>query len=147
MSKFYQKYIPILSFAMFFTNAAISQCGQGLDLTISTQTQIQNFITNYCEDFKGTLRIIDDRDGVDNIQDLEPLLELTNVDGILEISNNSLTSLNGLNNIESIGWNNCETKNCYITTVPFFFRLVSSRLVACLDVSSHVSSQLFDAAT
>ncbi len=88
-----------------FNVGAISTCGEsgGIfngDLTISSQNQLEEFGALGYTTFIGNLRIGGYQNGSD-INSLLPLINLESVIGILEISHNdSLLSLNGLNNLE-----------------------------------------------
>ncbi len=76
------------------------------DITLTTQTEVNTFQATYgpCDRVAGQLRIDDDNDSNDNITDLTPLAGLTSIGGSLILAeNNSLVSLNGLNNITSTG--------------------------------------------
>ncbi len=74
------------------------------NVTLSTQTQINNFD---CNTLDGNLIIEDNNDGSDNIVSLDPLVAngfLTDVTGDLILRNcNALTSLQGLDAILSVG--------------------------------------------
>lgn len=98
-----KKLIQILLVSIISTCSLFGQCGEGLDLTLSTQTQVEEFLNIYCEDFKGSLRIKDDADGVDNIKSLKLLMGLSSVNGILEISAKYLTQLVGLDSLQTVG--------------------------------------------
>ncbi len=102
MKKFY-----ILLVSMFMANGAIGQPTQPCvtclpqGIYFSTQSQIDNFQTNYpnCTQIEGDVTI----SGYDIIN-LNGLSVLTSVGGSLNIEGNTgLTSLTGLNNVTSIG--------------------------------------------
>ncbi len=91
----------------FFEGDLKAQCGSGTSVALTTQTDVNNFITNYCADFLGVLIILDNNDGLDNITDLNPLSPLTAVGGFLLIRNNqSLSSLNGLQSLSTVNEGN-----------------------------------------
>ena len=102
MKKFYIILIAMLmsSGAMAQTNQPCSTClPEGV--TFSTQTQIDNFQTNYpnCTEIEGDVLI----NGSDIIN-LNGLSVLTSIGGNLWIKiNSSLTSLTGLEGLTSIG--------------------------------------------
>ena len=84
-------------------NYSFSQCGSGLNLTLTSQKEVNEFLLNYCKEFEGHLRIENNSDSLAKIVDLSPLLGLKSVYGILQISCNSLLNLYGLDSIESVG--------------------------------------------
>lgn len=84
-------------------NYSFSQCGSGLNLTLTSQKEVNEFLLNYCKEFEGHLRIENNSDSLGKIVDLSPLLGLKSVYGILQISRNSLLNLYGLDSIESVG--------------------------------------------
>lgn len=85
------------------SNYSYSQCGSGLDLTLTSQKEVDEFLLNYCKEFDGHLRIKDNSDSLIRIVDLSPLLGLKSVYGIFQISCNSLLNLYGLDSLESVG--------------------------------------------
>lgn len=99
------------------------------DITLSTQTDINNFQTTYgpCSVVTGNLTIQDDNDGVDNITDLTPLMNLTSVGGSLSIDNNdALTSLNGLENLTSVDGNLLISNNDVLNTCNQLYYLLDN---------------------
>jgi len=95
--------VLLLMMSFFFAKETKAQCGAGTSVVLSTQTDVNNFISNYCTNFLGFLTIIDNNDGVANITDLSPLATLTSVGQRLLIRNNfSLTSLNGLQALTAV---------------------------------------------
>ncbi len=97
MKKFY-----ILLIALLALNGARAQSCLPEGITFTTQTQIDNFQTNYpnCTEIEGDVII----QGEFNITNLDGLSVVTSIGGDLDISNNLvLTSLTGLENVTSIG--------------------------------------------
>jgi len=96
-------------FSTFTSNAVNAQCGNtNVDKILKTQTEVDDFGVflnqDNCNSYLGNIVIFDDNDGLDNILDLSPLNELTEVVGFLSIrSNTSLPNLEGLSNLISIG--------------------------------------------
>ena len=95
--------IKILMINLVFTFSLSGQCGQGESVLLESQYDVNTFLNQYCTEYYGQLTIKDDNDGVDNIISLEPLLGLKTVEGVLEISDNSIENLAGLDSIFRIG--------------------------------------------
>lgn len=93
----------IVFLCIIHLNYSFSQCGSGLNLTLTSQKEVNEFLLNYCKEFEGHLRIKNNSDSLVKIVDLSPLLGLKSVRGILQISCNSLVNLYGLDSIESVG--------------------------------------------
>src|SRR5690606_38942555 len=94
--------LPLLLVAFFilFSGSAMAQCPAG-NITLNSQQAVNDFGQDHssCTTINGNLTI----DGSD-ISDLTPLENFTQIEGYLDIKNNNvLTSLNGLNNLQSIG--------------------------------------------
>jgi len=98
-----------------FSTKTFSQCGEGLNLILTTQSEVNTFLNDYCDEFQGDLRFRIDSTNIDPITTLEPLLGLRILDGILEISNIQITNLDGLDSLNFIGslrlYNNEELEN------------------------------------
>jgi len=98
------KFFSVTALAfLLFSNYSFSQCGSGLNLTLTSQKEIDEFLLNYCKEFEGHLRIKDNSDTLIKIVDLSPLIGLKSVDGILQISCNSLVNLYGLDSLKTVG--------------------------------------------
>lgn len=98
------KKVILISIALLLYTNNFAQCGSGQSITLSTQTAVDNFISNYCIEFLGHLIIQDDNNGIDNITSLSPLLGLKKVGGVFTLQNNtSLTSFQGLDSIRQVG--------------------------------------------
>lgn len=99
-----KKYILLLLLLPILAPNVHSQCGEGLDVTLSTQSEVDEFLATYCTDYRGHLRIINNSmDSLDNIVNLHALLGLKRVGRILVISGNSIESLAGLDSLEQVG--------------------------------------------
>lgn len=98
------KFILTLIAPLLVAGQLFCQCGAGLSLTLQTQTEVDNFIADYCTQFEGSLLIQDDNNGVDNITSLEPLSSLIAVHGVFNILfNDQLTTLSGLEFLYHVG--------------------------------------------
>jgi len=95
--------IKILLINLVFTFSLSGQCGQDESVLLESQYDVNTFLSEYCVEYYGHLTIKDDNDGVDNINTLEPLLGLKRVEGVLQISDNSIGNLVGLDSIFRIG--------------------------------------------
>ncbi len=95
--------VLLLLTCVLFVGGVKAQCGNGMTVVLSTQTDVNNFISNNCTNFLGSLIILDNNDGIDNVSDLTPLSTLTFVGGMLMIRNNlSLSNLNGLQSLSTV---------------------------------------------
>ncbi len=96
--------IVILLFTLFtFFNQGNAACPVG-NLTLSTQTEINNFATTYidCTAISGTLTIEGSTTAeILNLDGLSPLLNIS--EDLIIINNQDLTSISGLANISSVG--------------------------------------------
>ena len=98
------KNILLLLFCLFLSNANYGQCGNGLTLNLTSQTQVDNFLSNYCTNFLGRINVVDNNDGVDNITNIDALSGLSNVgDDLIFYQSYSLTSLAGLRSLVTVG--------------------------------------------
>jgi hypothetical protein len=107
---------------IYNTSNSISACGTPATTeTLTSQTDVNNFFTTLyvgCTDFIGNLGIRDDNDGLDNITDLSPLLQLVTLGGNVVIDGNqNLSSLNGLGNLNSVGKDLTIISNPQITSL------------------------------
>lgn len=92
--------IPFLLFSLWAVASSHAQC-PGAPLTLSTQTQVNNFPTNYpgCTEMNVSLTI-----SGSNITNLNGLSQLESVTkSIFMFNNPALTSLAGLSNLSNIG--------------------------------------------
>ena len=87
------------------SSSVYGQCGTSTSsVALNTQTDVNNFITTYCDNYLGKITIKDNNDGTDNIVDLTPLADLTYVGTRLTIfDNDNLTSIPDFPNLTSIG--------------------------------------------
>jgi len=101
MKKMY--FLSLLFFGLMVSSFAFGQCNQ--DITLNSQADIDNFVADYgCTQINGDLTIghYDVEDN--NIVDFSGLSEITSIEGSLRIGGNDLlTSLDGLNNLVSVG--------------------------------------------
>ncbi len=98
------KHFLIFITISFLNYNLLAQCPTG-DVTLSSQTEVDNFLTTYpnCTEMAGRLHIFNN-DATPYITDLSPLSNLTSIGGELSITNNDhLTNLEGLNTLTSIG--------------------------------------------
>lgn len=79
-------------------------CPQDAQYTLSTQAQVNQFAQNFpeCTEIPGNL-FIGVNSGTTDITDLTPLSKITQIGGWIAIYHNSLTTLNGLQNLTAIG--------------------------------------------
>ena len=79
-------------------------CGSGITVFIKSQSNVDDFIGTYCDEFSGNIMIEDDNDGIDDITDLDPLNPVQSIGGdLIILNNNQLVNLNGLSMLTSIG--------------------------------------------
>ena len=102
----------LILLSCFFSNAVFAQCPTG-DITLSTQTEVNEFATNYpgCTAIPAGVEITISGN---NIFHLDGLLVLTEINGNLEIEDcDDLTSLAGLQNITTVNPDGeIEIENC-----------------------------------
>lgn len=100
-NKFYISIIILL----FTCHLSHAQCGfSGTTIYLRTQTDVDNFISNWCTDFQGSLYIEDNNDGIDNITNVDALAGLSNVgQKLIFYQNYNLTSLAGLSSLVTVG--------------------------------------------
>ena len=93
------KNITLLTLLLAFPILIWGQCPT-TPITLSSQAEIDSFITDYpgCTQLAVNLTL----DGAD-ITDVTPLSTITEIEGSLLINNTSLNSLNGFENLISIG--------------------------------------------
>jgi len=62
-------FLILITLLIYFISVSdiIAQCGAGTSVLLATQTDVNNFINNNCTIFLGSLFILDNNDGVDNI--------------------------------------------------------------------------------
>ncbi len=94
----------LLIISLFLSNKALSQCG---NILLTTQSDVDDYFAEglTCSTVTGNLDIIDD--GTDPITSLNSILfgDIVTINGDLRIENcNSLSNLNGLQNIKTIGF-------------------------------------------
>lgn len=88
---------------LFFQNLLIAQFCLLPDITITSQSQIDNFQALYgpCDRIQTDLTVQDDNDGIDDIIDLDGLSGVTRLAGEIVIKdNNNLFNMDGLSNLE-----------------------------------------------
>lgn len=114
--------VPLLLFSLWAALSAHAQC-PGAPLTLTTQTQVNNFPTNYpgCTEMEVSLTI-----NGSNITNLNGLSQLESLTRSLFIFNcPALTSLTGLSNLSNIGAeltvDNCDALTNFngLESVPF----------------------------
>lgn len=88
---------------LFFSTNIFAQCIE--DITLHTQAEVDAFVSDYgCDVIEGNLTIGVNFGGGNDINNLEPLISITSIEGDLTISyNEDLINLNGLQNLTSIG--------------------------------------------
>lgn len=79
-----------------------SSCPGG-DVFLTSQDEVDAYGALGCTSVTGNL-FIDDSGSAQKITDLTPLINLTSVDGIIEIITSQLTNLDGLSNLSSVGY-------------------------------------------
>ncbi|MBC8489217.1 MAG: hypothetical protein H8D45_24615 [Bacteroidetes bacterium] len=97
-----KKSILSIVLAFFIQATVFSQGCLPEGILFTTQAQIDNFQTNYpgCSEIGGNVYIMNS-----SISNLNGLSVLTSIGGNLWISNNlSLVNISGLSNLTSIGW-------------------------------------------
>ncbi len=94
----------VLTF-IFYCGSLLSQSCLPNEITFSTQTQIDSFPLNYpnCTEIEGDVTITSDVNSLNPITNLNALSALTTIGGSLWISDNSITSLSGLDNLLAVG--------------------------------------------
>jgi len=75
----------------------LSLCDFEINITLSSQTEVDAFFTYNCETIQGNLTI----DG-ENITNLDSLIYLTEIEDKLTIQNTNLTNLDGLENLNTV---------------------------------------------
>ena len=96
--------VPFSLILLFVASVAYTQNCLPTGITLDEQSDIDNFATNYpdCNHIEGGVRIEPSSSG--SITNLNGLSQLTSIGGSLVIFNNAeLTDLTGLNNLTSIG--------------------------------------------
>lgn len=93
-------FLTILLLSVLLLSVSHAQTFTG-DVTLTTQAEVDAFGANGYQAFEGILNIEESSPG--NITSLEPLLSLNFVANLGINKNSALTSLNGLNNITTIG--------------------------------------------
>lgn len=98
------KHLLVILAVFAFNNKIFSQCPEG-DIVLNMQEQIDEFLENYpdCTTIYGNLTISDSSDLNDSIEDLFGLVNITRVEGNLEIyKNKALINLKGLEGVKVI---------------------------------------------
>ena len=91
----------LILLSCFFSNAIFAQCPSG-NLTLSSQTEVNDFATDYpgCTAIPAGIELTISGSGITN---LDGLLVLIEINGNLEIEDcDDLTSLAGLQNITTV---------------------------------------------
>lgn len=90
-------------------------CGTESDfIYFQRQTQVDSFPINYldCNNYKGSLIIADDNDGINNITNTDSMYPLKKVKGTFGVASNfKLTNIDGLKNLKTVGVNFYLTDN------------------------------------
>lgn len=97
------KNVILILILIFIASKPFCQCGAGLQVVLTTQSEVDSFLTSYCPVFEGSLRVESDADGLDPISTLASLSGLKKVGGILQISGLSLEDFEGLDSLEEAG--------------------------------------------
>jgi len=113
-----------------------------MNITLSTQTQIDNFSATYpnCTSPAVTITIEDDDDGTNNITNLDGLSGLTAIGGnLLIIFNDALVNVNGLSSLTIVGENLIVIANPLLSSCCGLFPLLNGGGVS---VSMIINSNL-----
>ena len=132
--------IKLILILLVLTNFnLLAQCPT-VNLTLTTQTSVNNFVTNYpsCTNLNVNLTI-----SGTNITNLNGLSSLLSVSGDLVVSNcPNLTDISGLNNITTITGYFKIVNNDLLTTLPSFQNLTSlnNLMIRTCDVLNTINS-------
>lgn len=118
---------------LLFAYKAKAQCPQG-QVNLNTQAQVNQFLVNFpnCTELTGNLYIGGNQ--TSDITDLSPLNNLIRVGGWIAIYHTSLTHINGLGGLTSVGADIDFRNNSLLTNIDGFGSLTT---IGGLDVRNH----------
>jgi hypothetical protein len=99
-----KKLTLLIAFSVIISVSTFSQSCLQNGITFTTQAQIDNFQTNYpgCTEIEGYIKI-GSFSGTTNIVNLNGLIDINRIEGELNIRQNIITDLSGLDNLEYVG--------------------------------------------